>query len=225
MLHFFRVQAQQMPNCRRSRQRARGTRGVEHLVVRAAQKLPHPNAYFIAHDRCSQEAFPTGSKRLRHRQRHWEDDSGGVKHRAVMHIILFGHMRGRRIDHGRHVGAGAGSVNQHFTSALHRPHGSTKMRDALHRPCTLARQCRTKPVDQQIFGLANHSAREYLQTSSWPRRPRVGLCSYQYVRQWVPKKNQMARVERNAAMSASVRPSSRKTASVCSPIAGIASIR
>jgi hypothetical protein len=67
MLHLLRIQSQQMPNGSRSRQRARGTRGVEHLVVRAAQKLAHPNAHLIARHLAAAKRLPTGSKRLRHR--------------------------------------------------------------------------------------------------------------------------------------------------------------
>ena len=139
----------------RRRQRACGAGGVEDAVVRAAQKFAHADADFVTHNRGSQQLATAGANGLRHRHRRRKHDGGRVKHRAVVHIVLLGHMRCGRIGHGGQVGAGARAVNDHLAGTGGRAHGLRKALDGFHRTGTVSCHSRTEPVHQQVFGLAH----------------------------------------------------------------------
>ena len=160
MLHLRRVQPQQAANGGGGCQRTRRTSGVKHLVMRPTQKLPHPNAHLIARYRRRQQLLAAAAQRLRHRERRGKHHRGRVKHGAVVHVILLGHMRSGGIGHGGKVGTAAAAVDEHFTRADRRPHTGDKAGDAFNRSCTLARQRRAKPVDQQVFGSADDRCRD-----------------------------------------------------------------
>ena len=105
---------------------------------------------------------PLSAHGLRHRQRRREHHRGGVEHRAVVHVVLLGEVRGRGVDHGRQQRAGAAAVDQHLADGpsrrAHALRRSASM--ALHRPRALAGQRRAEPVEQQVFGAAQHRRRE-----------------------------------------------------------------
>jgi hypothetical protein len=154
--HLLRIQAQQVAHSGSRGQRARGARGVEHAVVRAPQKLTHANTDFIAHDRSGQQLLAAGAQGLGHRHSGREHHGGRVEHRAVVHIVLLGHVRRSGIGHGRQIRRGACAVDDDFGRTFSRPHRLRKARDGFHRARAVPGHGRAEPVDQQVFDLANH---------------------------------------------------------------------
>ena len=95
------VEPQQVAHRGRGGQRAGGAGGVEHLVVRAAEELADADADLVAGDRGRQQLAAASAERLRHRQRRREHHRGRMEHRAVVHVVLLGEVRGRGVDHRR----------------------------------------------------------------------------------------------------------------------------
>ena len=174
MLHLRGVQPQQVARRCRGSERAGRTRGVEYLVVRAAQKLSDADADFVARHRRRQQARAACADRLRQRQRHRKYHRRRMEHRAVVDIVLLGHMRRRGVDHRRKVRAGLAAAHQHFGRTGARPHRRSKAGDGFDRPCALARQCGAKPVDQQVFGLAQHRWRNVLEVQAGGKFSELG---------------------------------------------------
>ena len=213
MLHAGRIEPEQMPGRRGGGQRAGGAGGVEHLVVRAAQKLADTNADLVARHRGRQQLWPAGAERLGPRQRHRKDHRGRMEHRAVVHIVLLGHVRSRGVDHRREVRAAAPAPQQHLARARGGPRSTGERGNGLDRACAVARQGRTEPVDQQIFCAAHHGCGDVAEAQfGGEAGQRFGG-------------HQIASAARSAAMSSSPRPSARRMVSLCSPTAGTASMR
>ena len=154
--HHFGRQAQQPPHRGRRSHRARGAGGVEHLVVRAAQKFADTDADFVAGHAGHQQIAPAGAQRLRHRQRGREDHRRRVEDRAVVHVVLFGEMRGRGVDRRGHHRAAAAAVDQHLAGTVGGPLRQPEARQRFDRSRALAGQRRGKPVEEQVFGAAQH---------------------------------------------------------------------
>jgi hypothetical protein len=164
MRHLLGREPQQMAHRGRGRQRAGGAGGVKDLVVRAAQKLTDADADLVAGHRCRQQLTAAAPKCLRHRERRRKHHRRRVEHRAVVHVVLLGHMRRGGVDCRGHQRAGAATVDQHLGRSIARPLRQHDPRDRFHRPRTLAGQRRAEPVEQQVFGAAHHGARHIIKT-------------------------------------------------------------
>lgn len=114
VLHLRRREVQQTPHGGGGGQRA-AVAGVEHLVVAAAQEFAHANADLVAGHAGRHQLGTAGANALRHRQRRRKDHGGGVEHRAVVHVVLLGHMGRGGIGQRRHHGRAAGAVACDFT--------------------------------------------------------------------------------------------------------------
>ena len=167
--HLRGVQPQQLAHRRGRGKRAGRAGGVEHLVVRAAQELAHADADFVAGHAGGQELRAAGARGLRHRERRRKHHRRRVEHRAVVHVVLFGHVRGGGVGDGGQVGAAGATLGDHLarTARTHmprlRPHRLREARDAHHRPRAVAGHGRAEPVDQQVLGEADHGLRNRLE--------------------------------------------------------------
>ena len=159
VLHLTGVQPQQLAHSGGGGQRAGRSGRVKHLVVRATEEFTDANTDLVARHAGRQQLLPAGAQRLRGGQRGRKNHRGRVKHRAVVHIVLLGQMRGGGVGHGGQVGTGARAVDDDFSRArlcTGRAHGLGKARDACYLPRTVASDGRTKPVNQQVLGTAQH---------------------------------------------------------------------
>jgi hypothetical protein len=101
---------------------------------------------------------------LRNRQGNREHDRGRVEHRAVVHVVLLGEMRGGGVDHRGEQRRAAAARDQDFTRAVLRPHLPREGLDDLHRAAGLAGQRRAEPVEEQVFGAPQHGLRDVFET-------------------------------------------------------------
>ena len=122
MQHPLGRQPQQMAGGGRGGEGPGGAGGVEGPVVRAAEELADPDADLVADDRSRQQLATGPAEGLRHGQRRRKDDRCGMEHRAVVHVVLLGEMRGRRVHHRREQGRAAAAADQDLRRALVRPH-------------------------------------------------------------------------------------------------------
>ena len=99
-------------------------------------------------------------ERLRDGQRRRKHDGAGMKHRAVVHVVLLGDVRRGGVDHRREQRAGAPARDQHLGRAVGRPHLPGEALDRLDGARALARQRRGRPVEQQVLGAAHAPAPE-----------------------------------------------------------------
>lgn len=134
--------------------------GVEYLVVRASEEFSHSNAHFIAGDAGSQDFAAGLLLSLRNRQNGRKDHRRRVKDRAVVNVVLFHDMGGRRIDHRCEVGACAPPRRDDGAWAVRRPHGTRKTVDHLDLVRALAGQRRAEPVDHQSLREMNDARRD-----------------------------------------------------------------
>ncbi len=206
MLHLGGVQTQQMADRCGCGQRARRAGGVKDFVVRATQKFTHPNADFITRHSRRDELRAAGANGLCHRQRRWKNHRGRVKHRAIVHVVLFGHMGSAGVRHGGQVRAAATARDEHFARPLVGPHAQRKACQAVDRARVVAADGRAKPVDQQVFGFAQHGVR-YVGGGQVRGKGGEGGGGARIV------------------LAHSVVPSSARMAWVCSPTLGMASMR
>ena len=221
--------------------------------MRAAQELADADADLVARNRRRQQLPPAGADGLRHRHGGGKDDRRRVEHRAVVHVVLLGHVRGRRVGHGSEVGAGPCASGDHFARARcgHvaagrglRPHGHGEARDAFHRARPMAGHCGTEPVHQQVLGIAHDGLGNGVEAQLGSKGGELGgVGGHQGVLMnevgtnpaWnchimlhfceSSQPDQIAPAARSAAMAASLWPSSRRMASVCWPTAGTRSMR
>ena len=227
VLHLTGVEPQQMPHSSSSGQRAGRAGGVKHTVVRSPQKFAHTDTHFVTHHRSGQQLLAAGTQGLRHRHRRRKHHRGRMEHRAVVHIVLLGYMRSRGVDHGGQVRRVAGAVYDHLgrtlSRSLGRSHRSRKTVDVLHRARTMSAHRGAKPVDQQVFGLADHGLGNVFESQLRCKGGELGrVRSHAFSWRWG---GQMDWAWRRACTAASSRPSSRRIASVCSPTAGTGSMR
>ena len=159
VLHLRRREVQQTPHGGGGGQRAGRGRGVEHLVVAAAQEFAHANADLVAGHAGRHQLGTAGANALRHRQRRRKDHGRRVEHRAVVHVVLLGHMGRGGIGQRRHHGRAAGAVAYDFTRPLCGPLRQRKARDAGDGARLAAGEHRAEPVHPQVFGAALHGLR------------------------------------------------------------------
>ena len=121
--HLLGRQPQQLAHRRRRGQRAGGAGGVEDLVVRAAEELADADADLVAGHRGREQLAARAPQRLRHRQRRRKHHRGRMEHRAVVHVVLLGHVRRRGVDRiAATSGLRAAAVDQDLARAVGRAH-------------------------------------------------------------------------------------------------------
>ena len=191
MQHLLRREAQQVACRGGGGERAGRAGGVEGLVVRAAEKLADANADLVAGDRRGDQLATRSAERLCGGERGREHDRGRMEHRAVVHIVLLGDVRGGGVHHRGEERCRAAARDQHFAGATGGAHLAREALDGFDRADALAGQGRAEPVEQQVFSAAHHRVRDPLETQ-------LGGEGGERLRRVV---HQTAFAARNAAMS------------------------
>ena len=104
MLHALGIELKQMRNAGSGRKLARRSRRVEHLVMRASEKLTDAYAAFVTRNRCRDEFPARRAGRLRRREYRGKYHRARMEHRAVVQVVLLDEMRRRAVDERREHG-------------------------------------------------------------------------------------------------------------------------
>ena len=236
VLHLRGREAQQPAHGGSSGQGAGRGRGVEDAVVAAAQEFAHADADLVAGHAGGHELGAAGADALGDGQRGREDHGRGVKDRAVVHVVLLGHMRGRGIGQGRHHGRGGVGTAQDLARPLRRSLGQRKARDALHGARALACEHGAEPVHPEVFGALLNGGGNVVPAQRGSELGQrmdahlgvvfhgLGLRRILGHAPWF-QGAVFPGVGHSALMRSALQPSSARMAALCSPTAGTASMR
>jgi hypothetical protein len=123
--------------------------------VPAAEEFTDADADFVAGHAGGQQLLAARAQRLRRSHRRGKHHGGRVEHRAVVHVVLLGDMRGGGVGQRGQIGTGARASDDHLARTVGWPHRFRKAHDALDRASALASDGGSEPVDQQVLGLAH----------------------------------------------------------------------